>query len=84
MKITTTTFRSKEWGDELLEWGFETKVNTLNNEKKVFFREGEPEDMTLGRDLSDAYDIPDMLIMAYEAGKNGEDLIIEELTEDEK
>lgn len=34
---------------------------------------GEPEDMSLSRDLSDALDVPDLMRMAYEAGKNGED-----------
>ena len=47
--------------------------------------EGEPEDMYLFRDLSDAYSISDLITMAYEAGKAGEELeyeFVEERGED--
>jgi hypothetical protein len=45
-----------------------------NGEKEsVSIGEGEPEDMYLFRDLSDAYSISDLVKMAYEAGKAGED-----------
>lgn len=37
------------------------------------FGEGEPEDMVLCRDLSDAYNIVEFAKLAYEAGKRGED-----------
>jgi len=33
---------------------------------------GEPEDATFSRDLSDIFKIPDLMKMAYEAGKRGE------------
>jgi hypothetical protein len=53
----------------------------LENDKgeklSVYFSEGEPEDMTFSRDLSDVFNIPALLKFAYEAGKNGEELIIE-------
>lgn len=46
--------------------------------KRVFsVGDGEPEDSNLGRDFSDCWQIPDLLKMAYEAGKKGEELIIE-------
>lgn len=45
-----------------------------NGEKEsVSIGEGEPEDMYLFRDLSDAYSISDLVKMAYEAGKAGEE-----------
>ena len=44
-----------------------------NGEKQsVGFGEGEPEDMYLFRDLSDAYSLYDLVKLAYEAGKAGE------------
>lgn len=40
-------------------------------------RDDEPEDSNLGRSFSDVYKIPDLMRMAYEAGKNGEELLID-------
>lgn len=49
------------------------KVIRDNGEKdSVSIGEGEPEDMYLFRDLSDAYSISNLIRMAYEAGKSGE------------
>lgn len=48
----------------------------------VSFHEGEPEDMTFNRNLSGAYKIKNLILQAYEAGKNNEELIVEELDED--
>ena len=46
--------------------------------KRVFsVGDGEPEDSNLCRDFNDCWKIPDLLKMAYEAGKKGEELIIE-------
>lgn len=53
---------------------YEIKING----KRVFkARDGEPEDNSLGRDFSDIYNIPDLMKIAYEAGKNGEEFEIE-------
>jgi hypothetical protein len=41
----------------------------------VGFGRGEPEDFSLNRDLNDAFDIPKMIKIAYEAGKRGEELL---------
>lgn len=40
---------------------------------RISIGEGEPEDMYLFRDLSDVYSITDLIKMAYDAGKAGED-----------
>ena len=40
---------------------------------KISLGEGEPEDMYLFRDLSDVYSITELIKMAYDAGKAGED-----------
>ena len=52
-----------------------TLIATNDNEQSRTFSigSGEPEDMYLFRNLSDALDVPDLMQMAYEAGKNGED-----------
>ena len=42
--------------------------------KRVFFvNDGEPEDNNLSRNFSDVHNIPRLMKMAYEAGKNGQD-----------
>lgn len=51
---------------------FSLTVKTSEGEEKVRFANGEPDDMTLGRDLSDAFTIKTLVKMAYEAGKRGE------------
>ena len=49
----------------------------------VAFWDGEPEDANLGRDFSDCYAIPNLMKMAYEAGRNGEDFeIVAKVTND--
>jgi hypothetical protein len=46
---------------------------------KADFIDGEPEDNTIGRNFGDIYKIPELMQMAYEAGKNGESLEFEKL-----
>jgi hypothetical protein len=75
--IITHTPDEDNWGQYE---GVETEIITNEGASSVSFFGGEPEDMTIGRDLSDAWDISDLLIMAYNAGKNGEELEIEETT----
>jgi hypothetical protein len=52
----------------------------INNEFEFkVYNMGEcPEDANLCRDLSFVYDIPRLLKQAYEAGKNGEEFILNE------
>jgi len=53
-----------------------------NGEKdSVSIGEGEPEDMYLFRDLSDAYSVASLVRLAYEAGKAGEDFEYEFIEE---
>ena len=60
--------------------GLKTEVVTNSGKGDVIFRGGEPEDFSLSRDLSDAFKIQDLLILAYNAGKSGEDIEIEKIT----
>ena len=60
-------------------------IRNNGESKSVSIGEGEPEDMYLFRDLSGAYSIANLVKMAYEAGKAGEELeyeFIEERDED--
>ena len=45
---------------------------TVDGDVVFGVRDGEPEDSNLGRDFSDVFEIPNLLQMAYDAGKNGE------------
>ena len=50
-------------------------IKNVDGDKiKFYLSEGEPEDMTFGRNLNDVFSIIKMLRLAYEAGKNGESL----------
>ena len=71
MKITITS-----WGKGYQSSGIETKIETSTGIQEVEFRDGEPEDMYIARDLSDAKRIWRLLETAYYAGKNGEDIQI--------
>ena len=81
MKITVITTPS--YNEPSMDGRLETIIETKEGKSSMCFGEGEPEDMYLFRDLSDAYTIKDALILAYTAGKNGESLKIEELKRDE-
>ena len=44
--------------------------------------DGEPEDNNLYRNFNDCFKVVDLIRMAYEAGKRGEELEVEELVSD--
>ena len=69
MKITETHC--------LGEWDSTTSIEILmenedGDEIRFYLSEGEPEDMTFGRNLNDAFSITKMLKAAYDAGKRDE------------
>jgi hypothetical protein len=80
MKITVKTTIGDNWGFKQEE-NLLTLLETQEGRIEASFGHGEPEDMFLYRDLNDAYSIRKMLEMAYNAGKAGEILEIEEITE---
>jgi len=56
-------------------------LNILIDGKEVFSAgDNEPEDNTLGRNFNDCYKIPDLMKLAYEAGKAGASFQIEQET----
>lgn len=79
MKITTT---ERPDGPYEPDGYLSTKIETKEGKSSASFGAGEPEDFSLTRDLSDAYEIKDMLILAYNAGKNGEELKVEHIEEE--
>lgn len=58
-------------------------TNDQDQSRSFSIGSGEPEDMYLFRDLSDALDVPELMKMAYEAGKAGEDFEIEAVESEE-
>ena len=76
MKIIVTETPN---GDLMYEGSLDIEIKTNEGSEAVSFGIGEPEDMCLARDLNDAFSIQSMLILAYNAGKNGEELEVQEL-----
>lgn len=75
MKVIQTTYIG-EYGDN----GISVEIRRDNGEgETVSFIEGEPEDMSLSRDLIDAYSLVNLVKMAYEAGKEKETINFEYL-----
>lgn len=73
MTITETKITN---GDLFYEGSITVTITTENGSGSCFFGAGEPEDNCLARGLNDAFIIKNMLEMAYNAGKNGEESII--------
>ena len=86
MKVIETIYTGHNWmtGEDDIDRC--VKVALINDEGKqlnsVSFSEGEPEDMTLYRDLSDAYTIYDLVRDAYEYGRKGVEIQFEKKTEE--
>jgi hypothetical protein len=78
MKIKQTVFAGDEYGDG------ERVTIEVNGRLRVSAGGGEPEDNTLGRDLSFVFDIVALMREAHEAGRKGEPLEVEKaVLEDE-
>ena len=70
MKIVT----KYEEDTDYYEW--EVYTIEVDGKTEVSIGRPEPEDCSLGRDLSFAFNIVPLMKRAYEAGKNGEELIV--------
>lgn len=79
MKITETIYTTVETE---MDAEINVKLTTESFEGQVGFANGEPEDMNLDRDLSDAYAIQKLLKEAYDAGIRGESFEYEHITEE--
>lgn len=56
----------------------------FNGQRRLHIGQGEPEDMTLYRDLSDVFNVESMIIEAYNAGKANKILYIANETSDKE
>lgn len=91
MKVIVTTRSEKELQNCDWRQKLNIKIINVSNQSKEFnIHEGEPEDMSLGRNLNDCYSIPELLKFAFEAGlaagkySNGqEDFVIENVETDD-
>lgn len=91
MKVIVTTLSDKGLETRDYRQRLHIKIkNKAGEEKEFSVAEGEPEDMSLGRDLNDCYSIPELLLFAFEAGikagkeSNGqEDFVIENVEKDD-
>ena len=75
MSLTDKGRERRDWRDML----------TIEVDGKTVFDvwDGEPEDANLRRDFSDCVKIPELMEMAYAAGKAGESFIVEKVKLDE-
>lgn len=56
-------------------YSYSNGLKIFIDDKSVFtVFEGEPEDNTLGRNYNDCYKIPELMRLAFEAGKRGEEI----------
>jgi len=80
MKVTVKSLSEKLYEErdyrDVLEILIDGKV-------KFLVSDGEPEDANLLRDFNDCWVIPELMHVAFDAGKNGEDFVIEEIGVDE-
>ena len=79
--IINTQSRTEE---EIEECDYRDAISIKKDGETIFnVFDDEPEDSNLGRSFTDCYNVHDLLKMAYEAGKNGEEWEFnEELTSD--
>lgn len=49
----------------------------VDEDLKADFTDGEPEDANISRDFADVNNIVQLMEIAYDAGKNGEDFVVD-------
>jgi len=74
MKILTKSRSEEELEEYDYRDSFKITIETKEKTLKMDFTDGEPEDANLCRDFNDVYSIEEALVLAYNAGKNGETL----------
>lgn len=86
MKVVQTVYTGDDWMSGEKDVDRKVEVALIDDEGKtiqnVRFGEGEPEDMKLFRDLSDAYEIADLVEAVYELGRKGVAVSFENKTEE--
>ncbi|MDP4147037.1 MAG: hypothetical protein Q8936_21615 [Bacillota bacterium] len=74
MKVKVTRLTDEEMENREYRQVMEIKIN---GKTKFLVRDDEPEDSNLSRSFNDVWNIPELMELAWKAGKNGEDLLIE-------
>lgn len=82
MKVTT--FYDDGENNDYRDHFYLVAKNDKDESKRFSIGAGEPEDMFVFRDLNDVLDVPKLMQMAYEAGKNGEDFELVEAKSEEE
>ena len=80
MKVTVF-ISSEKYEEECDDRSF--FVVKVDGKTKAQFHDGEPEDANILRDFNDVFTIPGLMQLAYDAGKRGEDFVVEEIVSDE-
>ena len=70
MKIETKYYMGNEYGEH------ETFILVIDGKVVLEISPGEPEDNTFNRDLNFVFQTPDLLKIAFEAGKRNEEISI--------
>ncbi|MBG9773027.1 hypothetical protein [Brevibacillus laterosporus] len=74
MKITIGTFSEEQLIERDFLDGYELRVD---GHLMISMYDGEWEDNNLSRNFSDVHKIEDVIKLAFEAGKNGEELLFD-------
>lgn len=80
MKVIVRSLTDEGFQDRDYQNAYEVEIVDGDT---VSFSDGEPEDSNLSRNFNDVYKIPALIKQAYEAGKNGEVLEIENIQVDD-
>lgn len=80
MKITVKGLSDKAWEERDYRQMMSIQVD---GKGKFFAMDGESEDANLNRDFRQCWDIPELMQLAYEAGKRGEPFEIERVEVDD-
>ena len=80
MRIKTTAASDKFLENNNYRYMFVIEVDGI---RKAHFLDGESEDATICRDFSDVMSIPALMKSAYDAGKKGEEFVVEECESDD-
>ncbi len=80
MEVKMISRSEQEWEDCDYRQAFVVEVN---GKVELSVHDGEAEDANLSRDFSDVYNVAGLMLMAYEAGKRGEEFSVIQVESDE-
>jgi len=74
MVITITKRDTDTWAKRDFKNAISIEIASKSDSMGLYFEDGEYEDNSLSRNFNDVYDIRQALILAYDAGKKGEEI----------